>query len=53
MEVDAERALEYENWRKDVNWPEQEERRIQNKRKWEAVKKAREALRTFPLKRSA
>jgi hypothetical protein len=44
MEVDPARAEEYENWRKD-KMAEQEERRIQSRRKYEAVKKARAAMR--------
>jgi hypothetical protein len=47
MQVDPARAEEYENWRKD-KLAEQEERRIQARRKWEAVKKARAALRNLP-----
>ena len=47
MQVDPARAEEYENWRKD-KMAEQEERRLQAKRKWEAVKKARAALRNLP-----
>jgi len=47
MQVDPALAEQYENWRKD-KLAEQEERRVQNKRKWEAVKKAREALRNLP-----
>ena len=40
MQVDPALAEEYENWRKD-KIAEQNERRIQAKRKWEAAKKAR------------
>ena len=43
MQVDPALAEQYENWRKD-KLAEQEERRIQARRKWEAVKKAREKL---------
>ena len=46
MEVDPARAEEYENWRKD-KIAEQNERRIQSQRKWEAAKKARAALRNL------
>ncbi len=44
MQVDPALAEQYENWRKD-KLAEQEERRIQTKRKWEAVRKARAAMR--------
>jgi hypothetical protein len=47
MQVDPALAEQYENWRKD-KMAEQEERRIQARRKWESVKKAREALRNLP-----
>jgi len=46
MQVDPTLAEEYENWRKD-KIAEQNERRIQARRKWESVKKAREALRNL------
>ncbi len=47
MQVDPARAEEYENWRKD-KIAEQNERRIQTQRKWEAARKARAALRNTP-----
>ncbi len=47
MKVDPALASDYENWRKD-KLAEQEERRIQSQRKWEAAKKARAALRNLP-----
>jgi hypothetical protein len=47
MQVDPARAQEYENWRLD-KIAEQNERRIQSQRKWEAAKKARAALRNTP-----
>jgi hypothetical protein len=51
MQVDPARAEEYENWRKD-KIAEQNERRIQAKRKWEAAKKARAAKQNLSHEKS-
>ncbi len=47
MQVDPAVASDYENWRKD-KIAEQEERRLQTQRKWEAIRKAKAALRNLP-----
>ena len=44
MRVDPALREDYENWRKD-KIAEQQERRLQSQRKWEAARKAQAALR--------